>query len=82
MLVHPSFLPVAVRTFGTVGIGEAEAKLRIILMTLARDMPQDLAAQGWVCIDQVKPRDGVVLPEKFDGTKADDNAVIYFSSGK
>ena len=81
ILAHPDLLPVVVRTLESLGISEREARSVVILMSFARDTPADLMQAGWLCIDHLKPRDGLNLPERFNGHDADETAVIYFSSG-
>ena len=82
MLVHPSLLPVALETLQKTGVSESDAKKIVILMERRRNISPDLSRDGWISIEQLTPTtEGLSLPERFDGPKADEAAVIYFSSG-
>ena len=81
VLVHPSLLPVVLETLQKQGVDKDSAKRVVILMDRTRNISSDLLQDGWVTIEQLVPKEGLDLPERFDGPMADEAAVIYFSSG-
>ncbi|KAJ3534681.1 hypothetical protein NM688_g7099 [Phlebia brevispora] len=81
IIAHPSLLQVTLDALQNVGISKDEAKRRVILMSRKPDTPSKLRADGWKDFDDLVPDGRIPLPEKFDGAAAQEDAVIYFSSG-
>lgn len=81
IFVHPSLLSKAVSALECLGVSKEDAQKRLILMAMKDSLPSDILGQGWVTLDTLMSPEKAHAPVKFDGQRAQETALIFFSSG-
>jgi len=83
ILVHPALLRVALNMLRShLNFSENEIKKRVIIMAHKKDIPTEIARQGWIGIDDLlSGSTPLSQPASFDGDDAESVASIFFSSG-
>ena len=82
ILSHPAVLPTVVKALASLDICEEEAKKRIILLSPRTTIPAQILSADWLTVDDLVPEPVSTIPEKFDGARSEETALVFFSSGK
>lgn len=81
--MHPTLFPVLRKTLELIGVWDAEAQKRVVIMTLVDKDKEDAAKIGseWMRLNDFitkGPKDAEV---KFDSQNSDETALLCYSSG-
>lgn len=83
--MHPALLDTLLKTFGLLGISQAEAAKRVVILSYTgpeKDMERALKiGPQWTRLEEFVSQGKLVEEEKFSGEQVHDSIMLCYSSG-